>query len=372
MTSSSNEVVIIGAGIAGISTAYFLAQSGIRSTIIEKDSVGSHASGFAYGGLSPLSGAGIPGPMAPVALEGFRLHKKLSEELHAQTGVNTEYRERPALALAFTNEEASRLRAATSRQQAHQGFKVNWLDQQQARQIEPRISDEAIGGTYIVGGADVEPYRFSLSLAQAVENLGSEIRHGVVTGLNTSGGKVTGVVTESGEISCDRVVFALGPWSAQISEWIDVPIEIRPLKGQIIRLQAPGAPFTASIGYGPHYATTKPDGLLWAGTTEEEAGFDEQPTPFGRDSVMESLLRMIPSIEDAELVQHTACMRPVSSDGMIVLGAVPGVDGAFISTGGGRKGILYGPAMGRMTADLVTRGSTDIPIDAFDPGRFAK
>ena len=115
MTNSSNEVVIVGAGIAGISTAYFLAQSGIRSTIIERDSVGSHASGFAYGGLSPLSGAGIPGPMAPVAVEGFRLHKQLSQELQSQTGVNTEYRERPALALAFSDTDEAGMKAALTR-----------------------------------------------------------------------------------------------------------------------------------------------------------------------------------------------------------------------------------------------------------------
>ena len=251
MASAHNGVVIVGAGIAGISTAYFLAQSGIRSTIIERDSVGSHASGFAYGGLSPLSGAGIPGPMAAVSLEGYRLHRHLSEELQSQTGINTEYRQRPLLALAFTESEAEARQSALPWQQTHEGFEAEWLDQRRARQVEPRISQDAIGGVYTEGGADVEPYRFSLALAQAVEKLGCEIRHGVVTGLKSSGGKVTGVITESGEIPCERVVLALGPWSAQISEWVNVPIEVRPLKGQIIRLRAPGEPFRASIQTPP-------------------------------------------------------------------------------------------------------------------------
>jgi glycine/D-amino acid oxidase-like deaminating enzyme len=81
MAIPSSDVVIIGGGIVGVSTAYFLAQTGIKSVIVERDSVGSHASGFAYGGLSPLGGAGIPEPMAEVAQEGMRLHLELAYSL---------------------------------------------------------------------------------------------------------------------------------------------------------------------------------------------------------------------------------------------------------------------------------------------------
>ena len=67
MTQRSSDVVIVGGGIAGMTTAYYLAKFGVRSTVIERDAIGSHASGFAYGGLSPLSGFGIPGPLADIA-----------------------------------------------------------------------------------------------------------------------------------------------------------------------------------------------------------------------------------------------------------------------------------------------------------------
>ena len=67
MTKDNAEVVIVGGGIVGVSTAYFLGKAGVNSTIVERDSVGSHASGFAYGGLSALGGIGNPGPLSPVA-----------------------------------------------------------------------------------------------------------------------------------------------------------------------------------------------------------------------------------------------------------------------------------------------------------------
>ena len=74
-------VVIVGGGIVGMVTAYYLAKAGLPSVVIERDAIGSHASGFAYGGLSPVSGFGIPGPHAEVAQDGMRLHRELAETI---------------------------------------------------------------------------------------------------------------------------------------------------------------------------------------------------------------------------------------------------------------------------------------------------
>ena len=75
---ASGHVVIVGGGIVGMVTAYYLAKGGVPSIVIERDAIGSHASGFAYGGLSPVTGFGIPGPLAEVAQEGMRLHRELA------------------------------------------------------------------------------------------------------------------------------------------------------------------------------------------------------------------------------------------------------------------------------------------------------
>ena len=179
------------------------------------------------------------------------------------------------------------------------------------------------------------------------------------------------MTTESGEISCDTVVVAMGPWCGETSSWLGIRVEVSPLKGQIIRLRAPGPP-VQSVNWSGNYATTKPDGLLWAGTTEEEVGFDENPTPEARDKVTSALLKMLPSLVDAQLAQQTACLRPRAADDLLLLGAVPGWEGVYMTTGGGRSGVLLGPAMGRITADLITTGSSNIPIEGLEPGRFSK
>src|SRR5882724_9150655 len=205
MAESSADVVIVGGGIAGMTTAYYLAKSGVPSVVVERDAIGSHASGFAYGGLSPLSGFGIPGPLAPIARDGMRLHRELSKSLLEETGIDVDFRVRSSLALAFAEAEA--------------------------RRLEPRISDETLGATLIEGGGAVEPYRLVLALTRAAERLGVMVRHGRAIGLQRDGGRITGVVPEREVLSCATAVLALGPWSAEASDWIGVPIDVRPLKG---------------------------------------------------------------------------------------------------------------------------------------------
>ena len=110
---------------------------------------------------------------------------------------------------------------------------------------------------------------------------------------------------------------------------------------------------------------------MWAGTTEEEVGFDETPTVQARESITAALSRMVPSLKNAKLVRQTACLRPITPDRLPVLGPAPGVEGVFMATGAERNGILLGPSMGRVAADIIVTGTSDIAIDAFDPDRFS-
>src|SRR5262244_4469344 len=122
MTESSADVVIVGGGIVGMTAAYYLARAGVQSVVVERDAIGSHASGFAYGGLSPVSGFGIPGPLAEIAQDGMRLHKELAESVVEETGIGIDFRVRPSLALALTEADAKRLRAGLPWQQEQTGY----------------------------------------------------------------------------------------------------------------------------------------------------------------------------------------------------------------------------------------------------------
>ena len=372
MTADTRDVIVIGAGIVGCLTGYLLAKQGLKVTILEADSVGSHASGFAFGGLGPLDGSGIPDPLLEFSVWCFQRHVTIAQELLESTGIDTQFHLRDRLNLAFREEEIRSYQEDLKWQQEVLGFKVEWLEPHEALQVEPRTNPDCLGAIFYQGTGAVEAYRYNLGAAQAGEKLGAEMLQRRVTGLLADGDRCLGVTFESGQMEAGLVVLAMGPWSQQASQWSRFNIPIRPLKGQIIRLQLSEDPMRASLNYSGSYAASKPDGLIWAGTTEEEAGFDEELTAAGRDKVMGDLLRMAPSLSEAELVQQTACLRPLSQDGIPIVGVVPGWQNLYLATGGGRKGILWSTGMCEGLADLILKESSTVPgLAALNPNRFA-
>lgn len=364
----TSEVVIVGAGVVGCATAYYLAKEGIKATIVERDSVAAHASGFALGGLSPLGGVGIPGPLATLSLESYRLHRGLATALPEETGVGFDFREQAAVTVAYSEAEAHAIRERLPWQQAQQGFRVEWKSDSEVLAMEPRLVPGVVGGVVTESVGLLDPYRFTLSLLHAAEKMGATMRHGNVRGLKLEGDRLRAVQINSEDLPCDSVVIAMGPWACNASSWLGINLPVEPLKGQILRLRVNGPPLPY-ISWGHSYAATKPDGLVWVGTTEEKAGYDAAPSAGARQSIMEAALRALPYLMDAEVVRQTACLRPVTSDELPILGHVPGKPAVIVATGAGRKGIHLGPIMGRIAADLVLRGTTSFDISPLAPGR---
>ena len=146
---------------------------------------------------------------------------------------------------------------------------------------------------------------------------------------------------------------------------------MEPQRGQVLRIQAAGTPFPYTLYWTSYYITqTRHDGLIYTGTTHEDVGFDDQPTEEGRDNIISGLLNMVPSLDGAEIVLQTACLRPLPADGLPIIGKVPGWDGVYLATGHWTKGILLSPITARIITDLVVKGHTSIPIEPFAPERF--
>ena len=370
MPSERTDVVIVGGGLAGIVTAYYLTQEGVSCVVVEQDHVASHASGFAYGGIGHLGRSGSPGPNHHVAALSAVLHAELKDVLSDENDIDIEYRTKPVISLAFTDEEANAVKANMAWQEREIGTPTRWADLQDVLEIEPRINPAAIGAVVTEGNTNLHPQRLTLALARVAERQGMTIRTGTVTGLSRERGRVIAVTLADGEIVASRVVLAAGPWMGLVSEWLGVDIPVEPLKGQILRLWAPGPPVPGSISWSSQYATSKPDGLLWTGTTEEEVGFDETTTQDARSEIMSSVTHMLPYTADARVVMQTACLRPVTPDKALLLGTVPGWEGVYLATGGGRQGIFLGPGIGRVTADLVLERPLSAPIDGLTLDRF--
>ena len=372
MANSRRDVIVVGGGIIGCLTAYLLTRQGLTVTLLEADAVASHASGFAFGEMSALEGAGIPDLLLDFSVWSLRQHQPLAAELQEASGVDNQFQVGETLKLAFDESSVLDYKECLRWQKQVAGFQVQWLSPEEVAKVEPMANPDSLGAVHVQGGASVEPYRYTLSASQAGERAGVEILLRRATGLISKADRCLGVTYEGGRLEAGTVVLAMGPWTGEASSWCRFNIPVTPLKGQILRLQHGGAPIKTSLYWSGSYAITKPDGLVWAGTTEEEAGFDEQTTIGARDKIMRDLIKMAPSLAEAQLVHQTACLRPLSADGLPIVGKVPGWSNLFIGTGTGRKGILWSTGMSYGLSDLIVKGSTQVPgIEFLDPARFS-
>ncbi len=370
--AATSDVVIIGGGVAGCSVAYFLAQMDIKSIIVENREIGSQASGYSAGGLNPLQGEGMPGPLAAFALHSFDLNMNLWSKLHDESGIDFHPRFVEVIKLAFDQSEIPHLKEAFDIYDTSAGFSAQWIEHADLYDLEPRLSKEILRGLCTYGNTVLDSHLYTKALFQAANKRGSSLITGEVTGLQKKGGRITGVTLNTETLSCDSIVLANGPWSSIGSEWLSTSIPVKPLKGEILRMKPP-------IGGIPSHDFTsteaslfcRADGLLWVGATEEWKGFDDQPSIHARRTLLDGAIRMLPTLSESVIVKQTACLRPVTPDWLPILGKVPGWQNAYLATGAGKKGILMSAGMGKAIADIITTGSTELPIEPLNPMRFS-
>jgi glycine/D-amino acid oxidase-like deaminating enzyme len=299
------------------------------------------------------------------------MHLSLWDELRDSTGIDYEGRMVSLLKLAFEEGELAELRETEEAFNRVEGFKADRLNSQEVVRLEPRISPGVLSGVFASGNAALDSYKYTIALSESAAKLGASVRAGVVQGLERDKRRVTGVMLQDGTITCGHVVLAMGPWARQAEAWLDGYIPVDPLKGEIMRLSM-ATPLAQDISGAGASLYSKPDGLVWCGGTEEWRGFDRQPSDSARESILQRAIRLIPDLTEASLVQHTACLRPVTPDWLPIIGRMPGWDNVYLATGAGRKGILLSPAMGKAIADLITEDETQLPVSAFGPERFAQ
>ncbi|MBI2853930.1 MAG: FAD-binding oxidoreductase [Chloroflexi bacterium] len=366
------DAVVVGAGAMGCAIAYLLSRKGVGVIIAEKDSIASHASGYALGGLSPLTttSQGLEGFPTRLACESLRLHRSLYRELKKETGIDYHFKSpMPRLALAFTRREVEYLQSWVSEQKS-EGLRAGWLDKEAVWAIDGRISRRILGAARCDKGV-LDSYKFVLALAQGAEKHGAQIRYTRVTGLEKEHGQYR-VRTLTEDFSCRKVVLAMGPWSGEAEAWLHMPVPVGPEKGQEVRLRLAGPPFPYTITWSRYHVETKHDGVIFAGTTKEDAGFDDKPTAESRDDIIKGVLRMVPCMKNADIILQTACLRPVSTDRTPIIGEVPGWPGVYLATGHGGRGMLLSAITAQLVVSSILGSGSNRYLEPFTPARFLK
>jgi glycine/D-amino acid oxidase-like deaminating enzyme len=343
--SRTERIVICGGGAIGCAIAYFLTRNGARPIVIERHAIAGSASGKSGGFLAYDWCRGTP--VDELARRSFDLHAELAEALG-----NPWFHRRL---------ESYGGHAAANGSGKGSGPR-SWLS--------PKVTlIERLGTPQTT--AVLEPRAFTTGLMRAAEAAGAELRMGSVCELARSkDGAVCGVVLESGEtIAADVVVIALGPWSLLAAHWLPMPAVYGYKGHSLIFETGPNTPDQALfLEYrepGGELLTPelfpRADGTTWVCAISSAQAVPIDPAHVepdaGAHERLEALCRAIsPVLAAAPIKVRQACFRPVTEDSLPLIGAVPGVDGAYVATGHSVWGMLNAPATGEAMAQLILDG----------------
>ena len=384
----STDAVVVGGGIVGGAVAYLLAKAGLRVTVLERDAVGSGSSGHGHGVISLVGNDFRRGPHFLLGVESARMYREFAARVREDSGIDPLYHELPSVSLALIDEEERIFREVFEWQREHLDLK--WIGMEEVRELEPRITQDGIGAVLNHHG-QVDGYRMSLATIGTVERMGGTLLLREATGIRMQNGRVAAVTHTGGEILTDTVILAHGAWVGAARDWLRFPIPVKPLHGEVLHVRLPGPPlrvFILTARHGP--LLQRRDGYIMAGSIggvtmsgmdvhaahvfdpadEGPWQFDLAPTERGRDHMLDCSVRIMPAIAEADLLAHLAGVRPLSADRVPLIGPVPTVEGAFLATGHGTKGIHLAPVTAEIVAGMVLRNEVQERHQPFLPTRF--
>jgi glycine/D-amino acid oxidase-like deaminating enzyme len=359
---------VCGAGVVGASVAYFLARRGIAVTVVERSGVACAASGKSGGFLALDWCDGSP--LQDLARTSFALHADLPGQLKVDYG----YRRVDTFMLA------ARERGAITG--GHRVTAPPWID-------GSGIVTAALGSTTTT--AQVHPGRFTTALLGAAQAHGCALRLGVVEGVVRPGDTAHGVRVDGETLEGDVVVLAMGPWTGRVPDRgrgstagrLRLP-RISGLKGYSVTLAAADVPAHALfVDYrtadGLHLEPEifpRPDGEVYVCGMADPTPLPDSPDTVEVSEAACAVLaraasRVSTALAAAPILRRQACYRPVTDDGLPLIGGVPGVTGVYVATGHGPWGILNAPATGLAMAELIADGAaSSVDLRPFDPARL--
>jgi glycine oxidase len=355
------KIVIVGAGIAGLSIGWKLAMAGQEVVILDRAQPARAATWAAAGMIAPTAETGHgPQSESEFARWSAELWPDFAADIEKQSGRAIGYQRDGALLVATTKAEMDEFSRRNS---------VTMLDAAEVRAREPLLADGIAGAMWDSEEARVDNRALGRALAMACVRTGAKILtlEAVVAIEKASEGFF--VRTAFNVHYADKIVVAAGAWSGEID--MPSPPPARPVKGEMIALvPPPGAGVPKHVIWGNDVYLVPRDGRLLIGATMEEAGFNTSLWTAARDWLFDHAVTLMPTLAQWTLDEHWAGLRPAAPDGLPILGETA-TAGLYVATGQFRNGILLAPAVAETMCRLIL--GDDVPeIRAFSPQRFAQ
>lgn len=365
-------VAVVGGGIIGLSVGWQLVRRGKPVVLFERERSGRAASWIAAGMLAPHAEVGFEEEdFLRMGLESLREYPRFLQELEADTGHRIRLDERGTLIVGFDRDDSERMRRLYEFRRGLE-LPVDWLAGSEARDIEPLLSPRVTSAIWLPDDGQVNNRAVLEALREAFVTCGGDLRENCpVTAIHCDGDRARGVEASGETHGASAVVVAAGCWSGGIKgipEALRPPV--RPVKGQLVSLRMNGDTALGRAVRAPDvYLLPKDDGRLLVGASQEEMGFDDQPTAGPVLRLLQRGWEAVPFIYDLPLENVDVGLRPGSRDNEPIIGAAP-IPGLYYATGHHRHGILLAPLTAYAMSELIIDGGTRPCLEAARPERF--
>lgn len=346
-----SSVVVLGAGISGLSAAFALLLRGHAVTLIERGDIGRESSWAGGGILSPLLPWDYPEPLAALALRSMTAYAAWIGTIEAHAGVSTEFWQCGMRVFGLGHPDTAR----------------TWC---RTHGLDARPED---GGLLLPDIAQVRNPRLVAALREAVVRLGGIIHaHCTAEAVETDGRRMTALLAAPGRFAADRFVIATGAWAGMALPGARGPSgtlagvpQVRPIRGQMLLFKlAPGLLDTILYHNGL-YLIPRRDGHVLVGSTLEDVGFDKSTDAATRQRLYAEAVELLPALAGQQPVRHWAGLRPGSPDNIPVIDRHPDFDNVFVNAGHYRYGVTLAPASSELLTALM-----DGTSPALDPAPY--
>lgn len=410
------DVLVIGGGVIGVCSAYFLAQQGAQVMLIEKDEIASGCS-YGNGGLIvpshavPLASPGALGDglrwlfdsespfyiklrmdaelirwltrfvwasregqmlkSLPVLRDLLFASRALYEELSQTAGFDFGFEGKGSLLVCLTKQALEKERRET---RLFEEFKipVSMVNRDEALELEPALLPSIAGGVYYPRDGRIDPRRFVVGLAEKAQELGAQL-HTKTEALEfeSQGGRVTKVHTTRGEFTAEQIILASGSWSPQVARALKLRIPIQPAKGYSVTVENPPVTPRLPLLFSEARVVINPLGhaLRIAGTLEL-AGMDFSLNPRRVAAMRNASSDYLPGLAEARVIEIWRGLRPCTPDGLPIVSRVKKLENVIVAAGHAMLGMSLGPITGKLVSQLARGEASQLGLTPLSAERF--
>lgn len=373
------KIIVIGAGIIGLSISYYLKKHDFDIAIIEKSKAGMEASYAAAGMLAAQSEFDFYEDFMDFCIKSRDLYESYCNEIEKASGINVGYQKSGMIRPALNEAHESHLKA-NHQWQKKKGFEIEFLSGKEIREIEPSLSENIISGLYSKDDGQVNNRKLMEALILANKKIGNKIIENTeVKDYLVKNKKIIGVKTSNHKsFYADIVINAAGSWSSLISKDLIPNFNVKPVLGQMVSLQSMQSNkpilnkviFASILGKGGYIVPRRNNEII-LGSTMEDAGFEKKITDDGISSILNRCYEIIPQLRKLKIKEKWCGFRPFASDNLPIIGKT-NIENLILVTGHGRNGILLAPITAKAIEELTVNDKIIPEIKNFGIERFNK